>query len=168
MYLKKIETYFNASTVKEKSKFMADDYRSYFIEKKGEGTNKTDALKSFQNWDAPLHPQITILNYTVNKNTWTIRFNEENDFSKPIEFPGWKATEIITVNSKKLIKEAIYIPDSTNPSYKKWLLPAVEWLKANKPDSLQQVYQNGKLIQTETTAKEWRILLREWRENKDK
>ena len=128
MYLKKIKTYFHASDVNEKSKCMADDFHSFFAEKKGAGHNKDSFLLSFQNWDAPLHPQIDILKYNVSKNTYTVICNEQNDFSKLIGFPGWKATEIITFNSKKLIEETIYIPDSTNPSYKKWFLPAVTWL----------------------------------------
>ena len=76
-------------------------------------------MLSFQNRDAPLHPQIDILKYNVSKNTCPVAFNEQNDFSKLIGFPGWKATEIITLNSRKLIEETIYIPDSTAPSYKK-------------------------------------------------
>ena len=168
MYLKRIDTFFNASSVNDKSRLMSDRYRSYFMEKSETGKDKNAALLSFQNWDAPLHPQITILNYTINNNTWTIKFNEQNDFSKLIEFPGWNATEIVTFNSQKLIDQTIYIPDSTNPSYKKWLQPAIEWLKANKPDSLQQVYQNGRLVQNEATAREWIILLKGWRENKKK
>jgi hypothetical protein len=80
-------------------------------------------------------------------------------------FPGWKATELITFNSQKLIEQAIYIPDSTNPSYKKWLQPAVDWLQINMPDSLSGVYQNGRLIQNEESAKKWVWLLTQWKEN---
>ncbi len=164
IYLKRIETYFNASTEEKKAKYMADDYRSYFAEKTGEGEDKTSSLQSFLKWDAPLHPDIKIFHYTFDKNKWTIELNEQNDFTKPIDFPGWKAKEIITLNKKGLIKEAIYIPDSANSSYKKWLQPAVDWLQKNMPDSLHDVYQNGKLIQTEATAKEWVRLLKHWRE----
>ena len=123
---------------------------------------------SFLKWDAPLHPDIKILNYTIDENKWTIEFNEQNDFTKPIRFPGWKAKEIITLNKKGFIKEAIYIPDPANPSYRKWLQPAVDWLQKNMPDSLHDVYQNGKLIQTEVTAAEWVRLLKHWRETTTK
>jgi hypothetical protein len=87
IYLKKIKGYFNASTIDEKARFMADNYHSHFMEAKGKGEDKNAALQSFQNWDAPLHPQIDISSYTVNKNRWTIQFNEQNDFSKLIDFP---------------------------------------------------------------------------------
>jgi hypothetical protein len=59
---------------------MAEDYRSFFMEKKGEGENKKQALQSFLNWDAPLHPDVHILNYTANGRTWKVEFNEQNDF----------------------------------------------------------------------------------------
>jgi len=154
--------------VNEKSKFMADDFHSFFMVKKIAGHNKNSFLLSFQNWDALLHPQIDILKCNVSKNICTVTFNEQNDFSKLIGFPGWKATEIITFNSRKLIEETIYIPDSTNPSYKKWLLPAVTWLQSNMPDSLQMVYQNDKLIQNSTSAKQWVGLLKIWRQNNHK
>jgi hypothetical protein len=166
-YLSRIKTYFNASDSEHKAKFIADDYHSFFIEKKGEGDNKASSIKSFQQWDAPLHPDIQIIRYTINKDTWTIALNEQNDFTKLIGFPGWKATEIITFNREGLIKEAIYIPDSNNPPYKKWLIPAVDWLQKNMPGELNEVYQNGKLIQTEAKAKKWVSLLKLWHKKTD-
>jgi len=161
--LQRIESYLNAHTVETKGKYMADEYRSFFMERKGEGENKEQALHSFLNWDAPLHPDVHTLNYTRQGNTWKVEFNEQNDFSKLIGFPGWKGTEMIRFNSKKMIDEMIYIPDDTNPNYKKWLLPAVEWLQKNKPDELNEVYKDGKLIQTSETAKKWVTLLQFWR-----
>ena len=145
---------------------MAPGYRSFFIEKKGSGKDKQQSLAAFQNWDAPLHPDIKILSYTVHKNTWTINFNEQNDFAKLIGFPGWKAVEILVLDDKGLITEATYVPDDSNPSYKKWLQPAVDWLQQNKPVELSEVYKDGKLVQTEATAKKWILLLQLWQENK--
>src|SRR5258708_20630893 len=94
--LKKIETYLNASGVVEKAKYMSPDYRFYFAKKEGRGEGKDSSLQSFQRWDAPLHPDIKILSYSRNQRTWTLRINEENDFTKLIKFPGCKATEIVT------------------------------------------------------------------------
>ena len=162
-YLHRIETYLNAHSPEGKGKYMSEDYRSYFLEKKGEGKNKEQALQSFLKWDAPLHPDISILNHVVNGNTWKIEFNEQNDFSKLIGFPGWKGTGMIRFNSKKMIDEMIYIPDDTNPDYKKWLHPAVQWLQKNNPSELNEVYKGSKLIQTPETAKKWVSLLQLWR-----
>jgi len=161
--LRRIDSYLNAHTVEAKGKYMSEDYRSFFIEKKGEGETREQALQSFLKWDAPLHPDITILSHTINGNTWKIEFNEQNDFSKLIGFPGWKGREMIRFNSKKMIDEMIYIPDDTNPNYKKWLQPAVEWLQKNKPDELSEVYKDGKLVQTSETARKWVSLLQLWR-----
>lgn len=161
-YLHRIETYLNAHTLETKGKYMAEDYHSFFIEKKGEGKNKEQALQSFLNWDGPLHPDVQILNYTVERNTWKVQFNEQNDFTKLIGFPGWKGTEMIRFNNKKMIDEMIYLPDDTNPNYKKWLQPAVDWLQKNKPGELNEVYKDGKLIQTNETAKKWISLLQLW------
>src|SRR6266487_2220750 len=85
-YLQKIEEYSNASTLNDKEKFMAENYHSFFMEAKGTGEDKNASLQSFQNWDAPLHPQVDIISYTVNKKTWMVKFNEQNDFSKLIGF----------------------------------------------------------------------------------
>ena len=166
--LKKINAYLNASTITAKSKYLADNYRSYFMEKKGDGKDKTAALKSFQNWDGSLNPDVKILQYTVNDRTWFVQFNEQNDFSKLIDYPGWKGSMSITLNSQGLIQETIYFPDSTNPPYKRWLQPALDWLEKNKPDDLKLVYQDKKLVQNEVAANKWKELLREWRKEKQK
>ena len=162
-YLHRIGTYLNAHTAETKGKYMAEDYRSFFMEKKGEGEDKKQALQSFLNWDAPLHPDVDILNYEMDGDTWKVEFNEQNDFSKLIGFPGWKGTELIRFNPKKMIDEMIYIPGDTNPNYKKWLQPAVDWLQKNRPGELNEVYKDGKLIQTSETAKIWVSLLQLWR-----
>ena len=141
---------------------MAENYHSFFISRKEAGRNKSETLLSFKNWDGQLHPDITIINYSFHDSVWEVKFNEQNDFSKAISFPGWKATETFIFNSNNLIQETIYLPDSTNLSYKTFLQPALNWLQQNMPDELSKVYQNGKLIQTETTANKWKMLLNEW------
>ena len=166
MYLKKIDSYLNASSVVVKSKYMADDYRSFFMERKGEGEGKAADLQSFQNWDGPLNPDVNILEYTVKDRNWSIKFNEQNDFSKLIGFPGWKGSMSISFNTKGLIREAIYIPDSTNPSYKPWLQPALDWLEKNMPAELKTVYQDKKLVKNEVAANRWKVLLKRWRDQK--
>src|SRR5687767_14580605 len=74
-YLNKIEGYLNAPAVEAKSAYMAEDYRSYFLEKKGEGENKAAALASFRNWDGVLNPDVKILAHTQRKNSWVVQFN---------------------------------------------------------------------------------------------
>jgi hypothetical protein len=165
-HLKKINCYLNASTINEKAKYMAEDYRSFFMNKKGNGKSKTEALQSFQNWDAPMHPDITVISYSFLDSIWQVTFNEQNDFTKPIGFPGWKGTTTFVFNSAGLIKETIYVPDSANLSYKPFLQPALDWLQKNKPAELNEVYQNGKLVQTEEAANKWRTLLRTWQSQK--
>jgi hypothetical protein len=168
IYLKRINAYLNAPDAGTKERYMAYDYHSYFSQKKGEGEDKTASLESFSRWDASLNPDIKILSYSVANRRWQIDLNEQNDFSKSIGYPGWKAKEILILNKKGFIKEAIYIPDPASPSYKKWLQPAVEWLQKNIGDSLNHVYQNGKLIQTAATAREWVTLLKRWRDSIEK
>ena len=166
MQLKEITFYLNASDTAEKSKYMANNFRSFFMSKEGSGKNKSQALQSFQNWDGPMHPDIKIINYTFHDSIWTVTFNEQNDFTKPIGFPGWKGTTTFVFNAEGLIQETVYVPDSTNISYKPFLQPALNWLQQNMPTELIEVYQNGKLIQTETAAIKWRILLQKWQSQK--
>lgn len=162
-YLATINLYLNASDTAEKSKYMANDFHSFFKAKTAAGKTKIQALQSFQNWDGPMHPDIKIINYNFHNSIWKVTFNEQNDFTKPIGFPGWKGTTTFTFNKQGLIEEAVYVPDSTNLSYKPFLQPALNWLKKNKPDALNAVYQNDKLIQTEAAANKWRALLQQWR-----
>ena len=166
-FLDKINSYLNASTVDEKSKYMAAGFRSFFITKQGTGKSKLEALQSFQNWDGPLHPDIKIINYSFHDSVWQVTFNEQNDFSKPIGYPGWKGTTTFTFNAEGLIEEAIYFPDSANLSYKPFLQPALDWLQKNMPGELNEVYQDNKLVQTEATAKKWRLLLQQWQSQKN-
>jgi len=168
IYMKKITAYLNAADTTEKSKYLAADFHSFFISKETSGKNKSQALKSFQNWDGPLHPDITIISYSFRDNNWTVYFNEQNDFSKLIGFPGWKGTTTFVFNDDGLIQETMYAPDSTNLSYKSYLQPAVQWLQKNMPAELSEVYKDGKLIQTEVTAIKWRILLQQWQSQKEK
>src|SRR5882672_9657393 len=76
-YLGMINSYLNASTVAERSKYMSADFHSFFITKQGAGENKSEALKSFQNWDGPLHPDIKIIHYSFHDNVWQVTFNEQ-------------------------------------------------------------------------------------------
>ena len=168
IYLDKITGYLNAPTPEIKAKFMADSYRSYFMKKDGEGDDKTTSLTAFNNWDGQLNPDVKILNYLSKDNIWFVRFNEQNDFSKLIGFPGWKGSMSVTFDSKGLIAETIYFPDSTNPSYKKWLQPALDWLGADSPNELNDVYQNNKLVKTEQAANQWKSLLKKWNDSKPK
>jgi hypothetical protein len=162
-YLEKIKTYLNAATVADKSRYMSGSYRSYFARKEGAGEGRDSALQSFQRWDGPLHPDVKILAVSDTQKTWKLKINERNDFTKLIGFPGWKATEIVTFDDSGLIAEAMYIPEPDQPNYKDWLKPAVGWLQTAAPDSLKEVYENGKLIKTGATARKWVRLLTRWR-----
>lgn len=168
IYLHRIKTYLNAADTTTKAKYLSENFHSFFEERKGEGKDKVAAMRSFLNWDAPLHPDIKIISYTIHGNEWTVVFNEQNDFTKPIGFPGWKGTAFIRFNDKKQIEETIYIPDPGNPPYKKWLQPALDWLQKNKPAGLNEVYQDNKLIQTNETAKKWASLLKLWKKETSK
>ena len=122
VYQRRIQSYLNASTIEEKEKYMADNYRSFlWIRKIQVMTNLPPIIFSklgcaFTSWCKNSWPQCC-------DGVWTIKFNEQNDFSKLIGFPGWKATYLINFNRKGLIQETV--PDTSNPSYKKWLQPAV-------------------------------------------
>jgi hypothetical protein len=166
IYLAKINSYLNSSTADAKSKYMSAGYHSFFLKKEGAGDDKITSLKDFNNWDGQLNPDVEILSHSLKDKTWFVQFNEQNDFSKLIGFPGWKGAMEIAFDSEDLIVETIYFPDSTNPSHKKWLQPAVDWLRINFPNELNDVYSNGKLIKNETAAIKWKELLKKWKDRK--
>lgn len=166
-YLRTISSYLNASQAEAKSKFMSDSYHSFFQAKEGTGDDKATSLNDFKKWDGQLSPDVKIINHHFKGNTGIVSFNEQNDFSKLIGFPGWKGSMSVTFDNNGLIEETIYFPDSTNPSYKKWLEPALIWLKKNMPDDLNEVYQNNKLVKNEMTANKWVYLLKKWKADKN-
>jgi len=163
VYLKKINGFLNAHSAEAKSRYMAEDYHGFFAERKGGGKDKATALRSFMNWDGPLEPDIKILSYTKRDSVWTVVFNEQNDFTKPIGFPGWKGATIVTFDKRGLIKETLYLPDDSNPPYRPYLQPALDWLTKNKPAELTEVFKDNKLVQTEATANKWKALLQIWK-----
>ncbi len=163
--LNNLKRFFNASTVKEREAVMADDYHFFFNEKKGDGGSKVSSLESFQNWDGPLHPDIQITEHSFNNGVSTVKILEGNDFSKLIGYPGWKATVMISFDANDRIREVIYVPDTTQTDYRIYLNPALDWLKENMPDELNEVYRDKKLIRTERTAKRWVELLKIWKQN---
>jgi hypothetical protein len=166
IYLERAATYMNAMNPEQKSKYMAEGFRSYFAENgKGAGESRDEVLTSFMKWDGPMHPDIPVQNYRRHGNTFTFYFVEQNDFTKLIGFPGWKGKAEFVFDSKKMIKEYVYYPDSTNSSYKPYLQPAIIWLQKNKSEELAKVYHNGKLVQNEEAAKLWIRLLNEWKKN---
>jgi hypothetical protein len=166
VYLDKIDAYLNASSVETKAKYMSDNYRSFFMKKEGEGNDKLAYLKDFNDWDGQLNPDVKVLQHQSKDNVWLVQFIEQNDFSKLIGFPGWKGSMSVAFDANGLINETIYFPDSTNPSYKKWLQPALDWLRINFPNELNEVYQNNKLVKTEFAANKWKDLLRKWNASK--
>lgn len=168
MYVRKIQSYLNTSAISERAKYQSESFHSYFEEKKGGGKDKATALKSFENWDGPMNPDIQIYRYTVKHKTWMIWFNEQNDFTKAIGYPGWKGSMSITFDRKGLLEETIYFPDSTNAPYKPFLLPAIEWLRKNRPEELNEVYRDNKLIQTTASANKWKVLLNTWKQESKK
>src|SRR5579872_4165062 len=82
IYLERASAYMNASNPEQKSKYMADGFRSYFFEDgKGDGKNKDQVLNSLMKWDGPMHPDIPIQKYTRTGDTFTVYFIEKNDFT---------------------------------------------------------------------------------------
>src|SRR4051812_25592485 len=80
------------------AKGLDENFRSFFIEKKGPGKSKSEYIASLGNWDIPLHADFEILSMKVSGNVVTVHVNERNDFAKGIDFPGWKATIKYTIN----------------------------------------------------------------------
>jgi hypothetical protein len=167
IYLTKINSYLNSSSAAAKSRYMSDSFHSFFMNKEEKGDDKARALNDFINWDGQLNPDVKILSHSRKGHTWLVNFNEQNDFSKLIGFPGWRGSMSVAFNDKRLIAETIYLPDSTNPSYKQWLQPAIDWLQINMPAELAEVYQNNRLVKDSIAANKWKRLLKMWNDNKN-
>ena len=163
-YQRSVKRYLNNLDTASMDKNLDDSFRSFFIERKGEGTTKVAYINSMNTWDVPLHPDYTIKKIESEGNKITVEVIESNDFAKGIGFPGWQAKIIYTVSESGKILEQVYIP-GTSPDYRTWLKPALEWLQQNRPKELPTVYDTEKkrLIKTHDSAIIWVKLLKEWR-----
>jgi hypothetical protein len=160
-----VQQYLAAQTLDEASALLAPDYRIWFGERSGEGKDRAAALEMLR-WDFALNPYRRLDELTVGDDgTVTIRVHEENDLSRLIAYPGWNATSTFTVNAQGLITSQLYVPDPGRPDWHPYLEPALVWLRANRPEALERVYPDGRVIQTGDTARQWVALLKAWRQS---
>jgi hypothetical protein len=139
-------------------------FKSFFLERNGNGVSKNDYILSLGKWDLPLNPDYEILDIRLKGDTIVTQVIEQNDFSKAINFPGWNATIEVVVSNKGKIIEQLYKLE-TSPDYKIWLAPALNWLRQNRQKDFARVYDmdNKRMIQNKETAQLWVELLSEWR-----
>ena len=157
-----VERYLSAPALEAASALLAPEYRIWFGERSGAGTDRAAAIAMLQ-WDFALNPYHRIDEMTVNDGTVVVRVHEENDFSRLIGFPGWNATSTFTVDENGLITSQVYVPDPAQADWRPYLEPALTWIRTNRPGVLERIYPGGKLAQTADAAREWVAVLKAWR-----
>lgn len=88
---------------------------------------------------------------------------EENDFTRLLDFAGWETKLILRFTGDGKIKEELVILLGSGPSFEEKFQPALDWLGANYPDDLAEIYPNDQFVFSGENARRWIALLREWR-----
>ena len=146
-------------------KYAGESFKAYFASKKSGGQTLDAYIASLNEWDFPLHGRFDILELHAAADSATAIVNEQNDFSKGIGYPGWKATIILHFDDNHRITEQIYFPYADNADYRAWLKPALEWLIINRAETVSQIFniERSRLIKSPQSAKMWVKLLNEWK-----
>ena len=157
-----VRQYLTARTRAEAVARMAPEYRLWFAERRGEGTDRAAAAEMLQ-WDFALHASHRIDSLTAEGNVVTAIVHEDNDFSRFLGYPGWDSTSTFIVNGDGRITEQLYVPKPGQPDWRSYLDAALPWIRAHRADALPTIYPDGKLARSAEAARLWAEVLREWR-----
>lgn len=157
-----VRQYLSADTREAALGLLAEDYRLWFGEKKGEPMRKDEAARVLE-WDYALRPRRRIRWLRVSGRTVVVGAHEDNDFSLLLDFPGWDAVSTFEIDRAGKISSQTYLPARGQPEWKPYLEKALPWLRARRPDVLARIYPGNRLARTTEAAREWVRVLREWR-----
>jgi len=157
-----LRRYYKAGSLEEATAELSDDYRLWFEEKSGEGIGLEEATVLLS-WDHELNPRHQIIAMERRGDVIVVRGHEINDFARLINHPGWRSVSTFRFDEDHKIAEQVYVPDEDQPDMSIFLDPPVEWLRANRPEALAEVYPDDRLVLNAENARAWVDLLREWR-----
>lgn len=156
-----VRGYFAARSLSARAKFLAPDYRYWFLEHMGPGETAAEHLKP--GWDTELHCFWRVDSLAAEAGRVTVHVHEANDFSLLLGHPGWDAITTCAVDARNRITTEFYEPLPGAPSWRPYLARALPWLRAHRAPALARTFPDGKLVETTATAREWRAMLRAWR-----
>ncbi len=154
--------YHNAHETNEILSFYSEDFILFFTEYDVEVDK--DGLVDILGWDKGVNGHIAYEDLTIEQDSISGLFTEQNDFLKLIGIQELKASVTYRFDaSGKIVKQAYtLLPDQ--PSIREKIHPCVQWAKANRPFELQDIYPNDQILFNEESGRRWISLLKEWEE----
>lgn len=156
-----VRGYLAARSPAAKRKWLAPDYRYWFLSHDGPGETAGEHLNP--GWDSELNGTLRADSVGVDGARVTARVHEDNDFSRLIDHPGWNARVSFTLDDRGRIATEFYEPLPGAPPWRPYLEHSLPWLRQHRSRELGRVLHDGKLVQTRAAAREWRSVLRAWR-----
>ncbi len=118
-------------------------------------------------WDVGTNGRFSYEWITKQNGIIVITLKEHNSFLDILHLPPLQAEMKFTVNDSKLIKTILYTPKGAMAEDPKLvqraLQPAVKWAQEHAAERLNTIYSDGQIIYNEKSAREWCLLLKEWR-----
>ncbi len=121
-------------------------------------------MRSIFEWDRACNPKYECGDFLINGDQATVIMREANDFTRLLDFAGWETKLELRFTGDGKIQEELVILLGSGPSFEEKLQPALDWLGAQYPDDLAEIYPNDQVAISGENARRWIGLLREWRE----
>lgn len=141
--------------------FLAADFQLHFIEYDVQMTK--DQMADVMGWDKGVNGVVSYKNLVIEANSVTGLFAEKNDFFKLVGIDVFQAQITYTFNESGMIVNQSYSPLPNQPSFQEKMQPAVAWARENRPDELDEIYDQNQMQFNVETAPRWVALLKEWR-----
>lgn len=145
----------------ELQKFYAKDARIWFGARAGEG--QLIAESPWREWDLELRAAHEIEDARFDARALTVVSHEQNDYSRLLDFGGWRATITYAFNDDGLVTEKLYVPMEQSPTQRECFAPALDWAREHRADELEEIFAGDRLTPSRDHARRWRALLIEWR-----
>lgn len=118
---------------------------------------------SMREWSAALNAESSFSNITERSDRISATVHNRNDLTRLLDFPGWRGRLTFFFDKDGRVREQLYEPLPTTPTFAEAFAPALEWVKASRADRLEGIWVNDQFVYRPEAAREWVAILRQWR-----
>jgi len=172
IFRQKIDKYFlawnnQAFSHPDFSNFKRDTSYTWHGKKDGKGRQSIfNPNSGWKQWDKAWNGSYTYDIVKIDTDSMKVvgEFIETTDFLKTIGMPeGYSATVTFWFDDNDRVKETLYAWNASNRNMKEVIKPIVEWAKVNDSIRINKIYLIDGFIPNIENAKEWKILLDEYK-----
>lgn len=122
-----------------------------------------EEARSMREWSAALNAESSFSNITERSDRISATVHNRNDLTRLLDFPGWRGRLTFFFDKDGRVREQLYEPLPTTPTFAEAFAPALEWVKASRADRLEGIWVNDQFVYRPEAAREWVAILRQWR-----